>query len=258
VSWGCPWITSPAPPVDPASVHGLIEELTALELDSAVLLTSFHQSPLPLALLLRMARVPQIAAASVDYPGSLLDVRVRPGSAPSTGTSTGTSPATSAGTSPAIDDAAAVVPMPGARDALNLVRRAGLRTGVVSNQSGIGRGMLRREQVDSVNARVEELLGPFDVWRICPHTAADGCLCRKPAPGMVLSAADELGIDPARLVVIGDIGADVGAARAAGARAVLVPTPVTRPEEVDAAPEVAPDIWTAVTRLVAELDLTGQ
>jgi ADP-heptose:LPS heptosyltransferase len=122
VSWGCPWITSPAPPVDPASVHGLIEELTALELDSAVLLTSFHQSPLPLALLLRMARVPHIAAASVDYPGSLLDVRVRPGSAPSTGTSTGTSPATSAGTSPAIDE-----DIPEPERALAIAEAAGYR-----------------------------------------------------------------------------------------------------------------------------------
>jgi HAD superfamily hydrolase (TIGR01662 family) len=147
-------------------------------------------------------------------------------------------------------DPDAVVPMPGAHEALELVRRHGLRTGVVSNQSGIGRGLLRHEQVERVNARVDELLGPFDVWRICPHIAADGCGCRKPAPGMVLSAAAELGIAPERLVVIGDIGADVGAARAAGARAVLVPTPVTLAEEISAAPEVAPDLFTAVTRLM--------
>jgi ADP-heptose:LPS heptosyltransferase len=79
VPWDCPWIANPAPPVERAAVHRLVDELAALELDSAVLLTSFHQSPLPLALLLRMAGVAHIVAASVDYPGSLLDVRVRPG-----------------------------------------------------------------------------------------------------------------------------------------------------------------------------------
>ncbi|MGQ0480247.1 MAG: glycosyltransferase family 9 protein [Pseudonocardia sp.] len=79
IAWDCPWITHPAPPVQRHGIDRLVDELTAWELDSAVLLTSFHQSPLPLALLLRMAGVPHIAAASVDYPGSLLDVRVRPG-----------------------------------------------------------------------------------------------------------------------------------------------------------------------------------
>jgi len=62
----------------------------------------------------------------------------------------------------------------------------------------------------------------------------------------VLRAARSLGVQPQQTVVIGDIGADVGAATAAGARAVLVPTPVTRPEEVEAAPVVAPDLAAAV------------
>jgi beta-phosphoglucomutase-like phosphatase (HAD superfamily) len=59
-----------------------------------------------------------------------------------------------------------------------------------------------------------------------------------------------LGVDPRRCAVIGDIGTDVAAARAAGARAVLVPTAVTRPEEVVAAPEVAPDLPSAVNLLL--------
>jgi HAD superfamily hydrolase (TIGR01662 family) len=154
-------------------------------------------------------------------------------------------------------DPVRVRPMPTARAALSLVRGHGLATGVVTNQSGIGRGLLTREQVDQVNARVDELLGPFDVWRVCPHTAQDGCGCRKPAPGLVLSAARALGIAPQRLAVIGDIGADVSAARGAGARGVLVPTPVTRPEEVAAAPEVAPDLLTAVSRLLDALERGG-
>jgi len=147
-------------------------------------------------------------------------------------------------------DPSAVRPMPTARAAVTLARERGLRLGVVSNQSGIGRGLLDRERVDRVNTRVDELLGPFDVWRICPHTERDGCRCRKPAPGLVLDAARALGTAPERLAVIGDIGADVAAAEATGARAVLVPTPATRPEEIQAAPEVAADLLTAVTRLV--------
>jgi histidinol-phosphate phosphatase family protein len=144
-----------------------------------------------------------------------------------------------------------VVPMPGAIDAVALVRAAGLPVGVVSNQSGIARGIVTREQVDAVNARVDALFGGFDTWQVCPHGPEDGCDCRKPAPGMVLRAAAALGIDPAGAVVIGDIGADVGAARAAGGRAVLVPTPVTRAEEVAAAGAVAPDLTEAVRLALA-------
>lgn len=79
LAWNCPWITSPAPPVRSSDIAGLVDRLCEFELDAAVLLTSFHQSPLPLALLLRMAGVPKITGASIDYPGSLLDVRLRPG-----------------------------------------------------------------------------------------------------------------------------------------------------------------------------------
>jgi HAD superfamily hydrolase (TIGR01662 family) len=93
---------------------------------------------------------------------------------------------------------------------------------------------------------VDELLGPLGPWLYCPHAPEDGCDCRKPAPGLVREAARWLGVAPERCVVIGDIGADVEAARAAGARAVLVPTPRTRPEEVAAAPATAPDLAAAV------------
>jgi D-glycero-D-manno-heptose 1,7-bisphosphate phosphatase len=143
-------------------------------------------------------------------------------------------------------DPARVQPMPGATAALAALRAAGVRLAVVSNQSGIGRGLLTRAQVDAVNARVEELLGPFDAWCVCPHAPGEGCACRKPAPGLVLDAAARLGVHPADCVVIGDIGADMGAAGAAGARAVLVPTAATLQEEVLAAPAVARDLPGAV------------
>jgi ADP-heptose:LPS heptosyltransferase len=71
------WIDPEPQPLDRAAVHGLVDRIAALGADAAVILTSFHQSPLPLALLLRMAGVPRVAAISEDYPGSLLDVRHR-------------------------------------------------------------------------------------------------------------------------------------------------------------------------------------
>jgi ADP-heptose:LPS heptosyltransferase len=70
-----PWIDPEPEPVDPVAVLELTTELNGLAVDEAVILTSFHQSPLPTALLLRLAGVPLLAATSVDYPGSLLDVR---------------------------------------------------------------------------------------------------------------------------------------------------------------------------------------
>jgi D-glycero-D-manno-heptose 1,7-bisphosphate phosphatase len=85
---------------------------------------------------------------------------------------------------------------------------------------------------------------------LCPHAPDEGCACRKPAPGLVLEAAGRLGVAPERCAVVGDIGADVEAARAAGARGVLVPTPRTRHAEVTAAEERAPDIEAAVDLLL--------
>jgi ADP-heptose:LPS heptosyltransferase len=75
--WRAPWIDPSPGPVTPSDVDGLVTSLRLLRLDAAVVLTSFHQSALPLALLLRLAGVPRITAVSEDYPGSLLDVRHR-------------------------------------------------------------------------------------------------------------------------------------------------------------------------------------
>jgi histidinol-phosphate phosphatase family protein len=143
-----------------------------------------------------------------------------------------------------------VAPVAGAREALDRLRAAGVPLAVVSNQSGMARGVVTPDELEAVNRRVEELLGPIGPWVVCPHGPDDGCACRKPAPGLVLQAARALGVDPSRCAVVGDIGADVEAASAAGARGVLVPTAATRPEEVAAAPEVAPDLAAAVDLLL--------
>ena len=147
-------------------------------------------------------------------------------------------------------DPARVVPVPGAAAALDRLRAAGVPLALVSNQSGVARGLMTLDEVAAVNQRVEDLLGPIGPWLVCPHGPDEGCACRKPAPGLVLAAAAALGVDPAECVVIGDIGSDVEAARAAGARAILVPTPATLAEEVAAAPEVAETLEAAVDLLV--------
>lgn len=77
--WAAPWVTESPRSVDDAMVAEFRELIAAIEPTEAVVFTSFHQSPLPAALLLRLAGVPRISGASVDHPGTLLDVRLRPG-----------------------------------------------------------------------------------------------------------------------------------------------------------------------------------
>jgi D-glycero-D-manno-heptose 1,7-bisphosphate phosphatase len=149
-----------------------------------------------------------------------------------------------------------VAALPGVRAGLDRLRAAGIRLALVSNQSGVARGLLTRAEVEAVNDRVADVLGPFDAVLWCPHGPDDGCTCRKPAPGMIRAAAAVLAAPLSRCVVVGDIGADVEAAAAAGARAILVPTAATRPQEVDAARCVAPHFAGAVDIVLGAPDPT--
>ncbi|WP_458116399.1 glycosyltransferase family 9 protein [Arthrobacter sp. D2-10] len=79
IVWNSPWIASPAPEVTAGHLDTLRDAVADAGITEAVILTSFHQSPLPLALVLRLAGVGRITGASVDYAGSLLDVRLKPG-----------------------------------------------------------------------------------------------------------------------------------------------------------------------------------
>jgi histidinol-phosphate phosphatase family protein len=151
-------------------------------------------------------------------------------------------------------DPGLVEPIPGAVAAVRVARRHGLAVAVITNQSGIARGLLSQADAEAVNARVARLLGPFDTVRLCPHGEGEGCGCRKPAPGMVLAAAADLGVAPHECMVVGDIGADVAAARAAGARGVLVPTPQTSPAD-RAGVRVAGDLAEAVRMITGETPL---
>lgn len=119
-------------------------------------------------------------------------------------------------------DPEAVVAVDGMREALDRLRAAAIPIAVVSNQSGVGRGMIAPGQVEAVNRRVEEMLGPFDASLYCPHAPDAGCECRKPKPKLILDAARAMGVDPACCVVIGDKPSDVEAAENAGARSIFV------------------------------------
>ncbi len=147
-------------------------------------------------------------------------------------------------------DPAAVEPVAGAREAVRRLRAAGIRVAVVTNQAVIGEGVLTPEEVQAVNARIDALVGPFDAWLVCPHARDEGCTCRKPAPGLVRRALRELDVAAERCAFVGDTGADVEAARAAGVRPILVPNGVTRRDEIAAAPEVARDLVEATDRLL--------
>lgn len=156
---------------------------------------------------------------------------------------------------PYLGDPAWVRPVPGATETLALLRKSGIPVGVVSNQSGVARGLITERDVEAVNAKVEEVLGPFGTWQVCVHGDEDGCSCRKPAPGLILRAAGALRVDVRRCVVIGDTGADVEAAEAAGAVGILVPTARTLPEEVERARLVALNLREAV--LLSGVRLAG-
>jgi ADP-heptose:LPS heptosyltransferase len=76
LTWDCPWILADPPPVQPPELDRLIATLRQRRFDEAIVLTSFHQSALPTALVLRLAGIGRIAACSTDYPGALLDLRI--------------------------------------------------------------------------------------------------------------------------------------------------------------------------------------
>jgi histidinol-phosphate phosphatase family protein len=148
-------------------------------------------------------------------------------------------------------DADKVEPLPGVAAALQRVRDAGLRVGVVTNQSAVGHGLITHDQLCAVNARLCELLGPFDVIVCCPHVDRDQCGCRKPRPGLVRLAAELLDLDPRACVMIGDTGADVAAADGAGAVGILVPNDRTMPLEVRGVSHLQVDFASAVDEVLA-------
>ena len=141
---------------------------------------------------------------------------------------------------------------PYAVDAVRLLNRAGYATVIMTNQSGIARGLYDEQFVrvthEEMTARLRAGGATIDGFYYCPHhpdATVEGyrkdCDCRKPAPGMLLKAAAELDLDLARSFTVGDKWTDVEVARAAGARGILVRTGYGRSSEASPVPGLQPE-----------------
>lgn len=148
--------------------------------------------------------------------------------------------------------------------AIKLLNEAGFKTVVITNQAGIAKGLLQENQLPEIHRRLSALLDKegarIDRFYYCPHHPEAvveqyrmECQCRKPFPGMVLQAANELGIDATRSYVIGDKSCDIELAHNVGARAIMVltgygPVELNRLREAQLAPPhfTAADLYDAV------------
>lgn len=145
--------------------------------------------------------------------------------------------------------------LPGAARAVRALNRAGVPVVVVTNQSGIGRGLLTEEEFRAVQAEAERQLAErgarVDAVRHCPHRPEEGCGCRKPKTGMHRDAAGELGVEPGEALYVGDRPGDVLPAERSGGTGLLLLSPgEPRPREVPASCRTASDLWSGVAELL--------
>jgi D-glycero-D-manno-heptose 1,7-bisphosphate phosphatase len=114
----------------------------------------------------------------------------------------------------------------GALDVLKTLEAEDFLLVVISNQSGIGRGLVTQREADEVDERFRALLAGNGIHLTgvyyCPHAPDAGCNCRKPEPGLLRRAAEELQIDLARSYIVGDKDSDCKAGEAVGCRGVLI------------------------------------
>ncbi len=114
----------------------------------------------------------------------------------------------------------------GAVEGIRTLKKKGFRVIVVTNQAGIARGEMSLEQVDEIHEKMKEALNragaPVDAVYTCPHGWDDGCFCRKPSPGLLYRAANELAFDLSHAVLIGDQPTDLEAAERAGIPGIQV------------------------------------
>jgi D-glycero-D-manno-heptose 1,7-bisphosphate phosphatase len=150
-----------------------------------------------------------------------------------------------------LSDPAGLEFAPGVIEGLRLMRDAGLRFIMITNQSGIARGYFDGETLAEIHRRLREMLAAegIDLEAIyyCPHGPSDACRCRKPEPGLVLEAMTDFGFSPAEAVLIGDSEADMGAAKATGVTGIRVAPPNAGET---AAPGAARDFSVAARRAI--------
>jgi D-glycero-D-manno-heptose 1,7-bisphosphate phosphatase len=111
--------------------------------------------------------------------------------------------------------------LPGVEDAVRRLRKAGFLVVVFTNQPDVSSGRTPRETIDAMHDIVRASLHVDDI-KVCIHTDADACDCRKPKPGMILEAAREHGIDLAKSYAVGDRWRDIAAGRAAGCLTIFI------------------------------------
>jgi D-glycero-D-manno-heptose 1,7-bisphosphate phosphatase len=125
--------------------------------------------------------------------------------------------------------------IPNAYEAIRLINLSGMKALVISNQAGVAKGFFTEEFVNLINERLQadmlRMGASIDKFYYCPHHPTEGigiylreCSCRKPAPGMLLTAAQELNIDLTRSYLIGDRFRDMEAGKKVGVRGILVKT----------------------------------
>jgi heptosyltransferase-2 len=143
------------------------------------------------------------------------------------------------------------------------LKQAGARVVVITNQSGIGRGLFSTETLGVIHARLRAVFeaggAPFDGLYYCPHHPDDGCACQKPGTVMIERAVADLGLDLSHAYVVGDQRRDIDLARRIGAKGVLVTTGPTSAQALEelhqegAVPDyVATDLGQAVTWLFGD------
>jgi D-glycero-D-manno-heptose 1,7-bisphosphate phosphatase len=132
-----------------------------------------------------------------------------------------------------LDDPAGLEFLPGAAEGLRILYSRGYRLVVITNQSGVGRGLFPIERVYSMSARLERMVedagARLERIYFCPHAPDDGCDCRKPGLRLMTQAAAELGFDPASAIVIGDKESDIEFGRRSGAVTMLLGKSESRP-----------------------------
>lgn len=151
-----------------------------------------------------------------------------------------------------MSDPAQVRLVPGAAQALGRLRRANYLLVLVSNQSGVGRGWITRDQVRAIQDRMCALLPGIDFagFQYCFHRPDQGCGCRKPEPTLILQAAERLLIDLPCSVMVGDMAKDVEAGNAAGCWSVLISKDPGAGDRCGA-DHVAPDLGAAAEWITA-------
>ena len=151
--------------------------------------------------------------------------------------------------------------LPGALEAIAKLKKAGVAVVVVSNQAGVGRGLIDLGELDRMNRAmieaVEEAGGSISALYYCPHRKDEGCGCRKPRPGLFLNAGADLSLDLSNCFLVGDAETDVEAGQRAGCRTVLVLTGRSKAVDVtswDRKPDhISVDLLDAVEWILIEI-----